>query len=90
MCDREVVNRARLVAGFYCCQSFTEASSPRASLGREGAAAKATAQAQMSSACEAKLKAGGQAAGEPMSVNMNRRHDCSSVGCLCSLPLSKG
>lgn len=79
MCDREVVNRAQLLAGFYCCQPFLEASSPRASLERHGAAAKGTAQAQMSSACEVKQKVGVQAAGEPVSVTASERHNCKSV-----------
>ena len=79
MCDREVVNGAQLLAGFYCCQSFIESSSPRASLERHGAAAKGTVQAQMSSACEVTLKVGMQAAGEPMSVTTDRRHNCKSV-----------
>lgn len=74
-----MVNRAQLLAGFYCCQSFIEASSPRASLERQGAAAKGTVQAHMSLACEVKLKVSVQAAGEPTSVTANRRHNFKSV-----------
>lgn len=68
MCDREVVKRSQLPAGFCCCQSSMEASFPRALLERQGAAGEGTVQAQMFPACEVKLKASMQTAGEPRSL----------------------
>lgn len=63
MCDREVVTSRVLLLPV-----FDGGILPQGFTGRQGAAGEGTGQAQMSGACEAKLKASMQTAGEPGSL----------------------
>lgn len=66
----------------FCCLSFMEVSSLWAAPERDHAAALGTVRAQMLSACEVKLKAHVQAAGEPTSLTASRRQKCNSLSFL--------